>query len=38
MRRRRDFASDHALVAERHDVVVTADAGRARTLIAQLRH
>jgi hypothetical protein len=37
MRGRRDLASDCALVAERYDVVVTADAGRARTSIAQLR-
>jgi hypothetical protein len=36
MRGRRDFSSDRALVAERYDVVVTADAERARTLIAQL--
>ena len=38
MRGRRDFASDRALVADRYDVVVTANAERARTLIAQLRH
>jgi Heat induced stress protein YflT domain len=36
MRGRRDFASDRALVAERYDVVVSADAERARTLLAQL--
>ena len=36
-RGRRDFASSRALVAERYDVVVTAEAERARTLIAQLR-
>jgi heat induced stress protein YflT len=35
MRGRRDFASARALVAERYDVMVTADAQRARTLIAQ---
>jgi hypothetical protein len=35
-RGRRDFSSDRALVAERYDVVVTAEAERARTLIAQL--
>src|SRR4051794_1739777 len=37
MRGRRDFASDRALVAHRYDVLVTADAERARTLIAQSR-
>jgi hypothetical protein len=37
MRGRRDFASDRSLVAERYDVVVTAEAERARTLIAQVR-
>jgi hypothetical protein len=37
MRGRRDFASARALVAERYDVLVTAEAERARTLIAQLR-
>ncbi len=37
MRGRRDFASDRALVADRYDVVVTADAERARTMLAQLR-
>lgn len=36
MRGRRDFASDRALVADRYDVVVTSDAERARTLIAQM--
>jgi hypothetical protein len=36
MRGRRDFASDRALVAHRYDVLVTADAERARTLIAEL--
>jgi hypothetical protein len=36
LRGRRDFSSDRALVAERYDVVVTADAERAQTLIAQL--
>ena len=36
MRGRRDFASNRALVADRYDVVVSADAERARTLIAQL--
>ena len=35
MRGRRDFASARALVAERYDVLVTAEAERARTLIAQ---
>jgi hypothetical protein len=35
-RGRRDFSSSRALVAERYDVVVTAEAERARTLIAQL--
>ena len=37
MRGRRDFSSDRALVADRYDVVVTAEAERARTLITQLR-
>ena len=37
MRGRRDFSSARSLVAERYDVVVTAEAERARTLIAQLR-
>jgi hypothetical protein len=37
LRGRRDFSSNRALVAERYDVVVTAEAERARTLIAQLR-
>jgi hypothetical protein len=37
MHGRRDFASARALVAERYDVVVTAEAERARTLIAQIR-
>jgi hypothetical protein len=37
MQGRRDFASQRALVAERYDVVVTAEAERARTLIAELR-
>jgi hypothetical protein len=32
----RDFSSNRALVAERYDVVVTAEAERGRTLIAQL--
>ena len=36
MRGRRDFSSERALVAERYDVVVTAEAERARTLIAQV--
>lgn len=36
MRGRRDFSSNRALVAERYDIVVTAEAERARTLIAQL--
>jgi len=36
MRGRRDFSSDRALVAERYEVVVSADVERARTLIAQL--
>ena len=36
MRGRRDFSSDRALVAERYDVVVTAETEKARTLIAQL--
>ena len=36
-RGRRDFSSSRALVAERYDVVVSAEAERARTLIAQLR-
>jgi hypothetical protein len=35
-RGRRDFSSNRALVAERYDVVVNADAGRARTLVEQL--
>jgi hypothetical protein len=35
-RGQRDFASNRALLAERYDVVVTAEAERARTLIAQL--
>jgi hypothetical protein len=38
MRGRRDFASNRALVAECYDVLVTVEAERARTLIAQLRH
>jgi hypothetical protein len=37
MRGRRDFSSNRALVAEHYDVVVTAEAERARTLIGQLR-
>jgi hypothetical protein len=37
MRGSREFSSNRALVAERYDVVVTAEAERARTLIAQLR-
>jgi hypothetical protein len=37
LRGRRDFSSNRALVAERYDVMVTAEADRARTLIAQLR-
>ena len=37
LRGSRDFASNRALVAERHDIMVTAEAERARTLIAQLR-
>jgi hypothetical protein len=37
MRGRRDFSSARALVAERYDVAVTAEAERARTLIEQLR-
>jgi len=32
----RDFSSNRALVAERYDVVVSADAARARTLVEQL--
>jgi hypothetical protein len=36
LRGRRDFSSNRALVAENYDVVVTADAERARTLIAQV--
>jgi Heat induced stress protein YflT domain len=32
----RDFSSNRALVAERYDVVMSAEAGRARTLIGQL--
>jgi hypothetical protein len=36
MRGRRDFSSQRALVAERYEVVVTAEAERARTLIGQL--
>ena len=36
-RGRRDFSSSRAIVAERYDVVVAAEAERARTLIAQLR-
>ena len=36
-RGRRDFSSSRALVAERYDIVVTTEAERARTLIAQLR-
>ena len=35
-RGRRDFSSNRAIVAERYDVVVSAEAERARTLIAQL--
>jgi hypothetical protein len=35
-RGRRDFSSDRALLAERYDVVVSTEAERARTLIAQL--
>jgi Heat induced stress protein YflT domain len=35
-RGRRDFSSNRALVADRYEVVVTAQAERARTLIAQL--
>jgi hypothetical protein len=34
---RRDFSSERALVAGRYDVLASADAERARTLIAQLR-
>jgi hypothetical protein len=37
LRGTRDFSSDRALVAGRYDVVVTAEAERARTMIAQLR-
>jgi hypothetical protein len=37
MRGRRDFSSERALIAKRYDVVVTAEAERARTLITQLR-
>jgi hypothetical protein len=37
LRGSRDFSSSRALVAERYDVVVTAEAERARTMIAQLR-
>jgi uncharacterized membrane protein len=37
MRGRRDFSSSRALAAERYDVVVTEEAERARTLIAELR-
>jgi hypothetical protein len=37
LRGRRDFSSNRALVAERYDVIVSAEAERARTLIAQLR-
>jgi hypothetical protein len=33
----RDFSSNRGLVAEHYDVVVSAEAERARTLIAQLR-
>ena len=35
-RGRRDFSSNRALVAERYEIAVSAEAGRARTLIAQL--
>jgi hypothetical protein len=35
-RGRRDFASTRALVADRYEVMVSAEAERARTLIAQL--
>ena len=37
LRGSRDFSSERALVAERYDVVVTAEAERARTIVAQLR-
>jgi uncharacterized membrane protein len=37
MRGSRDFSSNRAIVADRYDVVVTAETDRARTLIAQLR-
>lgn len=37
LRGTRDFSSNRALVPERYDLMVTAEAERARTMIAQLR-